>query len=197
MKHLHAYIIKPIDGRYTNNKKIGDSNLILNTSIEDHKFVNRRGVIIKTPVNNPILQKGNEVIVHHNTFRRYYDMRGKAKNSSNYFKDDLFFCYIDQIFLYKKNNKWHTPEEYCFVKPIIEDKKFSDQKEKPLIGVLKYLGSHLRSFNLSENDLIGFTPNSEYEFIIDNEKLYRVPINSIAIKYERKGTEVEYNPSWV
>ena len=31
MKHLHAYIIEPIDGRYTNNKKIGDSNLILNT----------------------------------------------------------------------------------------------------------------------------------------------------------------------
>ena len=75
--------------------------------------------------------------------------------------------------------------------------KFSNQKEKPLMGVLRYLGSHLKSFNLSENDLIGFTPNSEYEFIIDNEKLYRVPINSIAIKYERKGTEVEYNPSWV
>jgi hypothetical protein len=197
MKHLHAYIIEPIDGRYTNNKKIGDSNLILNTSIEDHKFVNRRGVIIETPINNSVLQKGDEVIVHHNTFRRYYDMRGKAKNSSNYFKDDLFFCYIDQIFLYKRNNKWYTPEEYCFVKPIIEDKKFSDQKEKPLTGILKYLGSHLRSFNLSEDDLIGFTPNSEYEFVIDNEKLYRVPINSIAIKYERKGTEVEYNPSWV
>lgn len=197
MKHLHAYIIKPVDGRYTNNKKINNSNLILNTSIEDHKFVNRRGIIIETPINNSILKKGDEVIVHHNTFRRYYNMQGKATNSSNFFKDDLFFCYIDQIFLYKRNNKWYTPEEYCFVKPIVEDKKLSNQKEKPLIGVLRYLGSHLKSFNLSENDLIGFTPNSEYEFIIDNEKLYRVPINSIAIKYERKGTEVEYNPSWV
>lgn len=197
MKHLHAYIIEPIDGRYTNNKKIGDSNLILNTSIEDHKFVNRRGIIVETPVNNSLLQKGDEVIVHHNTFRRYYDVKGKAKNSSNYFKGDLFFCYIDQIFLYKRNNKWYVPEEYCFVKPILEDKQFSDQKEKPLTGVLKYLGSHLRSFNLSEDDLVGFTPNSEYEFVIENEKLYRVPINSIAIKYDRKGTEVEYNPSWV
>lgn len=197
MKHLHAYIIKPINGRYTNNKKVGESNLILNTSIEDHKFVNRIGVVVETPVNNSTLQKGDEVVVHHNTFRRYYNMRGQATNSSNYFKDDLFFCYIDQIFLYKRNNKWHTPEDYCFVKPIVENKKLSDQKEKPLIGVLKYLGSHLRSFNLSEDNLVGFTPNSEYEFVIDNEKLYRVPINSIAIKYDRKGTEVEYNPSWL
>ena len=180
MKHLHAYIIKPINGRYTNNKKVGESNLILNTSIEDHKFVNRIGIVVETPVNNSTLQKGDEVVVHHNTFRRYYNMRGQATNSSNYFKDDLFFCYIDQIFLYKRNNKWHAPEDYCFVKPIVENKKFSDQKEKPLIGVL-----------------IGFTPNSEYEFVIDNEKLYRVPINSIAIKYDRKGTEVEYNPSWL
>ncbi len=197
MKHLHAYIIKPINGRYTNNKKVGDSNLILNTSIEDHKFVNRVGVVVETPINNSTLQKGDEVIVHHNTFRRYYNMRGKATNSSNYFKDDLFFCYIDQIFLYKRNNKWYTPEDYCFVKPIAENKKLSEQKEKPLIGILKYLGSHLRSFNLSEDNLVGFTPNSEYEFVIDNEKLYRVPINSIAIKYDREGTEIEYNPSWI
>ena len=51
--------------------------------------------------------------------------------------------------------------------------------------------------SIQNNDLIGFTPNSEYEFVIDNEKLYRVPLNSISIKYERKGTEVEYNTSWV
>ena len=73
----------------------------------------------------------------------------------------------------------------------------SELKEKPLIGVLKHVGDDLRSLNLNDDDIVGFTPNSEYEFIIDNEKLYRVPLLSIAIKYERKGTEVEYNPSWL
>jgi hypothetical protein len=198
MKHLYAYIVEPIDGRYTNNKKVGKSNLILNTSIENHKFVNRYGKIIQTPVNQQSnINIGDTVIVHHNVFRRFYDMRGKSKNSMSYFQEDKYFCYDDQIFLYKQNNKWYSPDEFCFVKPIQEDNMFSDQKEKPLIGVLKHLGRSLKDFNLKVNDLVGFTPNSEYEFVIDNNRMYRVPLNSISIKYDRKGTEVEYNPSWL
>ena len=46
------------------------------------------------------------------------------------------------------------------------------------------------------NDLVGFTPNSEYEFIVDGERLYRVLSKFITIKYEYQGDEEEYNPSW-
>lgn len=197
MKHLHAYMVTPINGRYTNNKKIGEKELILNTTIENHKFINRKGIIKETPINNSILKTGDEVIVHHNTFRRFYNVRGQAKDSSNYFDNNNFFVYIDQIFLYKRNNKWLTPPGYCFVKPLKNNDLLSEAKEKPLTGVLKYLGSDLKSFNLNNEDIVGFTPNSEYEFLIDGERLYRIPINSISIKYERAGTEVEYNPSWL
>lgn len=197
MKHLHAYMVTPVNGRYTNNKKIGEKQLILNTTIENHKFINRKGIIKETPINNSILKRGDEVIVHHNTFRRFYNVRGQAKDSSNYFDDNNFFVYIDQIFLYKRNNKWLTPPGYCFVKPIKNNDLLSEAKEKPLTGVLKYLGDDLKSFNLNNEDIVGFTPNSEYEFLIDGKRLYRIPINSISIKYERAGTEVEYNPSWL
>jgi len=198
MQHLHAYIVEPLNGRYANKKKVGESNLILNTSIEDHKFVNRFGKILEEPKNkNSEFKKNDIVIVHHNVFRRFYDVRGKEKNSRNYFEENKYFCFDDQIFLYKRNNKWHAPNGFCFVKPILNDIDLSSDKEKPLTGVLRHLGSDLRALNLKDNDIIGFTPNSEYEFVIDGEKLYRVPLNSIAIKYDRKGTEVEYNPSWV
>ena len=193
------YIIEPIDGRYNNNKQIGDKQLILNTSIEDHKFVNRNGIVKALPIinNNEYLNIGDEVIIHHNVFRRYYDVRGNEKNSRNFFEEDKYFCYHDQIFLYKRDNKWYTPPGFCFVKPIVNENKFDIETEKPLTGVLKHIGQDLKNYGLINNDLIGFTPNSEYEFIVDGERLYRVPINSIAIKYERKGSEVEYNTSWV
>ena len=197
MRHLHAYMVEPVNGRYTNNKKIGEKELILNTTIENHKFINRKGIIKETPINNSILKIGDEVIVHHNTFRRFYNVRGQAKDSSNYFDNNNFFVYIDQIFLYKRNNKWLTPPGYCFVKPIKNNNLLSEAKEKPLTGVLKHLGSDLKDFKLNNEDIVGFTPNSEYEFLIDGERLYRIPINSISIKYERAGTEVEYNPSWL
>jgi len=197
MRHLHAYMVEPVNGRYTNNKKIGEKELILNTTIENHKFINRKGIIKETPINNSILKIGDEVIVHHNTFRRFYNVRGQAKDSSNYFDNNNFFVYIDQIFLYKRNNKWLTPPGYCFVKPIKNNNLLSEAKEKPLTGVLKHLGSDLKDFKLNNEDIVGFTPNSEYEFLIDGERLYRIPINSISIKYERAGTEIEYNPSWL
>jgi hypothetical protein len=190
-------MVEPVNGRYTNNKKIGEKELILNTTIENHKFINRKGIIKETPINNSILKIGDEVIVHHNTFRRFYNVRGQAKDSSNYFDNNNFFVYIDQIFLYKRNNKWLTPPGYCFVKPIKNNNLLSEAKEKPLTGVLKHLGSDLKDFKLNNEDIVGFTPNSEYEFLIDGERLYRIPINSISIKYERAGTEIEYNPSWL
>ena len=199
MKHTHAYIVEPIDGRYNNKKDVEGQELILNTLIEDHKFVNRSGIIIETPVikDEYDLQIGDEVIIHHNVFRRYYDIRGNEKNSRNYFEENKYFCFSDQIFLYKRGGEWYTPSGFCFVKPIKSTNNLSEDKEEPLTGVLKHVGRDLRDFGLEDNDLVGFTPNSEYEFVIDGERLYRVPLNSISIKYERKGTEVEYNTSWV
>ena len=124
-------------------------------------------------------------------------MKGEEKNSSSYFKEDLYFCYYDQIFLYKQNGKWKAPFEFCFVKPIENKKQFvTVQKERPRVGILKYGNSSLDAFKVHEGSLVGFSPSSEYEFIIENDRLYRMRTNDITIKYEYKGDEVEYNPSW-
>ena len=68
------------------------------------------------------------------------------------------------------------------------------EKEIPYRGIIKYVDKQLK--DIQKEDLVGFTPSSEYEFIIDGERLYRVLTNSISIKYERQGNEKEYNPSW-
>ena len=95
--------------------------------------------------------------------------------------------------MYKQKNKWKSIDDFCFVKPIENQNIFSTEKEIELTGIVKYIENNKL---IKKNTLIGFTPNSEYEFIIDNERLYRVPIKSICIKYERQGHEKEYNPSW-
>ena len=82
-----------------------------------------------------------------------------------------------------------------FCKPIKSIDKFSVEKERPLIGIIKYTDNTIK--DIKQNDLVGFTPHSEYEFIIDGERLYRVLTNSISIKYEYQGQEKEYNPSWL
>jgi hypothetical protein len=62
------------------------------------------------------------------------------------------------------------------------------------MGILKYKDASLKV--MTKGDLVGFKPGAEYEFLIDEEKLYRVPTNLITIKYEYQGNEEEYNPSW-
>jgi len=197
MKSLYDFIIKPLNGRYENVKKIGDNELIVNTSVENHNFVSKRAIVISTPkaYNTPI-KKGDEVIVHHNIFRRYYDMRGDEKNSGSYFKDDMYFCNITQIYLYKSENEYKTNLNYCFVKPLVNKDDLSLDKEIPLKGIVKYSNKQLEDIGISKGHLITFTPNSEFEFYFGEDRLYCMKFNDIALKHEYEGNEEEYNPSW-
>ena len=199
MQSLYNFIIEPENNRYNNEVDINGKKLIVNTTMDDYKFVNRVGIVKSIPlVGKTNIKVGDKVIVHHNVFRRFYDIKGREKNSSSYFKEDMYFCYFDQIFLYMQNNEWKAPKNYCFVKPIVNNKKdiITAQKERKHIGVLKYGNKSLEALGINEGDLIGFNLNSEYEFIIDNNRLYRMQSKDITIKYEYKGDEVEYNPSW-
>ena len=198
MQSLFNFIVKPKSKRYENEVDIDGNKLIVNTTMDDHKYVSRIGVVKSIPkVGKTDIKVGDEVIIHHNVFRRFHDIRGVEKNSSSYFKEDLYFCYHDQIFLYKQNNEWKAPFEFCFVKPIENKKQFvTVEKERPRVGILKYGNSSLDAFKVNEGSLVGFSPSSEYEFIIENDRLYRMRTNDITIKYEYKGDEVEYNPSW-
>ena len=192
MKSIHNYIIKPKGERYNNSIDIEGKKLIVNTEIFNHQYVNREAEIISTPsAGNSELNIGDTVIVHHNVFRRWHNINGEEKNSKSYYKDDMYFVSEDQIFAYKKDNKIKSMKGFCFIKPIKSKDKFSIEEERPLIGIVKYSDGSQKV-----GDLVGFTPSSEYEFVIEGERLYRVYSKFITIKYEYQGDEEEYNPSW-
>jgi len=192
MKSVYNFVVKPKGERYNNKKKVGDSELILNTEIYNHQFVNRTAIVKSIPiVGDTDILPGDEVIVHHNVFRRWHDVKGNEKNSRSFFDEDTYFITSDQIFLYKRNNEWIAPKGYCFVMPLKAIDQFNIESEKPLQGIVKYSDG-----TVEVNELVGFRPSSEYEFIVDGQRLYRVLSNFITIKYEHQGNEEEYNPSW-
>ena len=192
MKSVYNFVVTPIGERYNNTKKVGDKDLILNTEIYNHQFVNRLAKVISTPIiGDTNIKPGDTVIVHHNVFRRWHNVLKQEKNSRSYFNESVYFINNDQIFLYKRKNEWIAPKGYCFIKPLKANDNFNNEDERPLIGIVKYSDG-----TVSVNDLVGVKPNSKYEFIIDNERLYRVLSNFITIKYEYQGDEEEYNPSW-
>ena len=192
MKSVYSYVVKPKGSRYNNSKKVGDKDLILNTEIFNHQYINRQATIISTPIiGNTDIEVGDDVIVHHNVFRRWHNQHGQEKNSRSYFKEDTYIISQDQIFLYKTFWQWKTIPGFCWVKPIKNFNKLDIDQEQPLMGIIEYAD---KGFN--KGDLVGFTPNSEYEFVIYGQKLYRVLSKFITIKYEYQGHEKTYNPSW-
>ena len=192
MKSVYNFVVTPKGERYNNKKKVGGSELILNTEIYNHQYVNRTAIVKSIPlIGDTDIQPGDEVIVHHNVFRRWHNIKGIEKNSRSFFDENTYLINHDQIFLYKRKNIWEAPKGYCFVKPLKAVDQFNIESEKPLQGIVKYSDGTVK-----EGDLIGFRPSSEYEFIVDNERLYRVLSNFITIKYEYQGDEEEYNPSW-
>jgi len=188
MNAYKDFIVSPIGKRYNNVSRVDDKELILNTEVFNHQYINRKAKIIATPLlfKSPV-NVGDEVIVHHNIFRRWHDVKGRERNSRSYWKEDKYIISEDQIYLY--NNK--AMPGYSFVQPIKSNNKLTSNTEQPLVGVIKYTDG---AFDI--NTLVGFTPNSEYEFVIQGKRLYRVLNKFITIKYEYQGNEEEYNPSW-
>ena len=193
MKSVYNFVLTPIGERYNNAKKVEGGDLIINTEIYNHQFVNRIAKIISIPIiGSTDIKPGDEVIIHHNVFRRWHNVKGVEKNSRSYFNESTYFITQDQIFLYKRDGEWNAPKGFCFVIPLKEiDDPLNVNIESPLIGIVKYSDG-----TIGINELIGFRPSSEYEFVIDGERLYRVLSNFITIKYEYQGDEEEYNPSW-
>jgi len=197
MTSVFSFIVKPLGNRYDNEIKVEGGNLILNTKIESFKSVNNLAEVVSIPLAySTDIKVGDFVIIHHNVFRRFYDMKGKQKNSRSYFIDDLYFCDIDQIYLYKRDKEWMSFGDRCFIKPLKNIDHLKLDKEQRLIGILKYGNSSLKALKINEGDLVGYTPNGEFEFIVDGQRLYCMKSNDIVIKYEYKGNEAEYNPSW-
>ena len=192
MKSVYNFVVTPIGQRYNNVKKVGDKELIVNTEIFNHQHVNRRAKVLSIPIiGDTNIEINDDVILHHNVFRRWHNVHGEEKNSKNYFNENTYIVYPDQIFLYKRFWKWHSPKGFCWVKPIKNQDKYSNNETQENIGIVKYTDGTFKV-----NDLVGFTPISNYEFVIDGELLYRVYTKFITIKYEYQGNEEAYNPSW-
>lgn len=186
MKSPFYFLVKPLNGkRYDNTRDISGVEIIVSTSEEDHKFSNRYAEVIELPAKyNGEIQKGDILLVHHNAFKFYNDMKGKQKSGRSFFRDDLFLIDAEQFYLYKRDDKWFTYDKYCFVKPIASVASYLKKgfDEEPLMGEMKYPNAYLISKGVNVGDKVCFCPDSEYEFEVDGEKLYRMYEQHITIK---------------
>ncbi len=169
------------DKRYNN---VLDSGLIVNTEIteRDAVFTNRIGEVVLVPRDSELgIQEGDKIVTNHNIFRRWYDIRGKAKNGSAFLDEDTYVVEPDLIYAYKHDDKWNCPIRYTFIKPIEAYTDFLSERIS-LLGEIVICNDWLRENGVKEGDWVWFQPDSDYEFYIDEQLLYRVMTADISIK---------------
>jgi len=108
MKSPFGFIVTPVnDTRYDNVKKIGEVDFITSSSKEDHTVSNRFANVISTPINyDGDVKVGDILVVHHNVFKYYNDMKGREKSGRSFLKDNLFIVEPNQFFMYKQDGQW-------------------------------------------------------------------------------------------
>jgi len=186
------YVIVEVDSEYNNEEKIGDTSIIVNTTIESVAHINRIARVVSAP-EYTVLKKGDDIIVHHNIFRKRNSQFHTEVKSDYHIKDKLFYVPLNEIFAYKKDSTWKALDPFVFVKPIkasktdtskvltITGNKSSRYHKGCLknVGVVEYPNKELIDNNIVKGTRVWFTDDSEYEFKIDGQILYRMKTSDI------------------
>ena len=192
MKGVNYFIIKT-DNRYNNTVDVEGKNLIINTEIteKDYEFVNRIATVVATPSRTTTsIVPGDRIIVHHNIFRRWFDVHGRERNGANYIDEDMYCASADQVYAYNDGSGWKPTENYCFVEPVMEKKHtWSTSNELLEVGTMVYSPEEFKGLT------VGFSPDSEYEFNIEGRKLYRVELNQITWTSKKNAKELLKAPT--
>jgi len=185
MRSPFYFIVKPVSGRrYDNVRDFGGIEFIISSSKEDHRVSNRFAEVVEVPAHySGEIKVGDTLLVHHNVFKFYNDMRGRERSGRSFLGGDLFFVDEDQFFMFHNGEEWKSMGKYCFLSP--SDKKdyylHKTSSKEPLVGRIKYITQDLSQMGLSVGDEVVYTPGTEYEFEIDGEKLYRMNSKNICI----------------
>ncbi len=175
------FIVSPLNNeKFITEKEVNGKKIIVNTSIEHAKDVNRIGVIESVPLNyEGEIKVGDHVVVQHNIFRTFFDGQGLTRESDFHIQDNLYYVLPELIFLIIRGDEKIAVDGFCFIKPIVENKKWIGEVEIEHQGMVKYTNNYLKSIGVNEGDKIAFNVDSEYEFVLEGEKLYRMRNNSI------------------
>src|SRR6188768_2255081 len=126
LKMTDRFLVSPLNNeKFITEKQVGDKKLIINTSIEYAENVNRIGVVESLPLEyNGVVKVGDHVVVQHNVFRTYFDGQGLTRESDAHIHGDLFQVMPELIYLIIRGDEIISVDDFCFVKPIIETKKW-------------------------------------------------------------------------
>lgn len=179
------YLIVRAHQEYNNETKSDKGfGFIVNSTIESVSDINRIVEVVSAP-EYTILKSGDEVVIHHNILRMKNSVGGNTIKSNFHIEDDLYYVPLSEVFMYKREGIWIPLDPYCFVKPIPEVTRedlilYTGYKGNVNhVGEMMYPNDGLKKQGVKKGDVVSFSRDSEYEFNIDGDLLYKMSTKDI------------------
>lgn len=183
-------VLVHVPDMYKRTERAGNTDIHLVVGLNDISKTVRYGEVISTPVMfDTILKEGDIIYFHHNIVRRATAMDGQRMHGLYEInrQEGLYNCPLEEIYGIERDGKFMSLDPFCFIKPIKNDVLKKEGKiltvdqytEKPNIGIIKYGNKQLEKLGFKEGDKVVFKVDSEYEFTVYGEKLYRMNTKKI------------------
>ena len=171
---------------------VNGKELFLDTSFNELKLARQYGTVVALPIGLPKglkldVKVGDKVYCHH--FLTSEENRVK-------FHDDEKVFSIHWTYMYARvrKGKLKMLHQWNFVKQKVEDESnyISDSgiylkpeaEDVELHGYVEYMNDDLKKLGVKKGDEVVFSENSEYDMIIEGEKLLRMRNFDILAKVE-------------
>jgi len=188
MRAMRQFVVR-IDNKFTNEIKLNSGlSLIVDTKFEPHKHRAFYGVVVELPAKDETpVEIGDKLYFHHSIiFNENYQIA-----------EDLFLVAYDKrggydtlCYAYEHDGVIHTLGDYVFLTPPEKKEEVSEsglflgfQKKVEDRGYVKYMNELGDELGIQVGDLVGFTPNSDCDFVINDERLWRMRLQDLTVVY--------------
>lgn len=166
----------------------GGTRFLVNNGVDDVTYVARHGSVITS--GDPRFKEGDEVYFHHNCVRRSSQAEHDHKvPSENEIEENVYRIPVNMIYLIRRNGTFSSVSPWCYVRPVEKEREFHGSVEviksslhEPQHGIMVHSNDELRESGVDDGDAVIFNLDSEYEFKVGDEVLYRMKTPWIVAK---------------
>ena len=188
MEAVNSVILKAKKS-YNNKDVINGEEYIVNVSIDNVESINRIAEVVVAPLGSNLSQ-GDEVLVHHNILRENIHTNGFKTKGNFHINGEFYRSPVSEILMKKVDGEWTTLLDFVFLKPLKESDvdlghgliltPHSRKGFQDLRATLAITNKNLKNVDIGETVI--FSRNSEHEFIIEGEVMYKCEIQDILAK---------------
>lgn len=185
MKSKHAFIVH-LPKRFNDTIEVAGIDLYIDPKFRE--FENRvcQGVIVSTPsVSSLRADAGDILYFHHHVVMNTQLALGNDLYLVPYHRDH---GYNSQAYAYQRGTEVTMIDEWVFLKAHEATGFITNSSgimldaaivPKELKGVVAYGSAMLDLYEVSAGDTVGFNKNSDYEMIVNGERVWRMRVSDI------------------